>query len=74
MKLLRVLSYLNFTRDDLLTLEADDKQTLYWYIDAAFVVHVDMKSHTLSVFSLGKGMIVADSTKQKINARSLRES
>ena len=55
-------------------METDDKQTLYWYIDADFSVHADMKIHTVSVFYLIKGTIVADSTKQKVNARSLKES
>ena len=71
MKLLRVISYLKCTRDNWLTLEEDNEQTLYWYVDVDFAVHADMKSHTGSVFSLGKGMIVADSTKQKVNAINL---
>jgi hypothetical protein len=69
-KLLRVMLFLKTTKKDLLVLEADDTQTLKWYIDAAFAVHGDMKSHTGSTFSLGKGMIVSDSTKQKVNSRS----
>ena len=69
MKLLMVLSYQNCTRDDLSTLEADDEHTLYWYVDAAFAVHANKKIHTGSVFYLGKGMIVEDYTKQKVNAR-----
>ena len=58
----------------MLTLETNDEQALYWYVDAYFAVHADMKSYTRSVFSFGKVMIVADSTKQKVNARSLTES
>lgn len=58
----------------MLTLEADDTQILTWYIDAAFAVHHDMRSHTGSTFSLGKGMIVSDSTKQKVNSRSSTEA
>jgi hypothetical protein len=73
-KLIRVLTFLKTTRDDLLTLEADDTQTLKWYVDAAFAVHADMRSHTGSTFSLGKGMIVSDSTKQKVNSRSSTEA
>ena len=52
------------TRDDILTLEGDNSQELKWYVDAAFVVHPDMKSHTGVVFTLGKGAIISDSTKQ----------
>ena len=74
MKLLRVISDLKCTRDDLLTLETDNEQTLYWYVDTAFYVHANMKRHTGSVFYLVKGMIVEDSIKQKVNARSSAES
>jgi hypothetical protein len=73
-KLLRVLSFLKGTIDDVLTLEADDSNTLTWYIDAAFAVHADMKSHTGSIFTMGKGAITSGSTKQKINTRSSTES
>jgi hypothetical protein len=57
--------FLKTTRDDVLTLEADDTNTLSSYVDAAFAVQRDMRSHTGSTFSLGKGMVVLDSTKQK---------
>jgi hypothetical protein len=73
-KLVRVLVFLKTTKDDVLTLEADDTQTLTWYVDAAFAVHADMRSHTGSTFSLGKGMIISDSTKQKVNSRSSTEA
>ena len=73
-KLVRVLVFLKTTKDDVLTLEADDTQTLTWYVDAAFAVHADMRSHTGSTFSLGKGMIISDSTKQKVNSRSFTEA
>jgi uroporphyrinogen-III decarboxylase len=45
-KLIRVLVFLKTTKDDLLALEADDTQTLTWYVNAAFAVHADMQSHT----------------------------
>ena len=68
------MGYLLHSRDDILTLEADDKQNLYWYIDASFAVHPDMKSHTGAIFTLGKGSIVSSSTKQKVNSRSTTEA
>jgi hypothetical protein len=74
MKLLKVMGYLKGTRDDVLTLEADDCQTLTWYIDAAFAVHTDMKSQTGAVFTMGKGSIISDALKQKVNSRSSTES
>ena len=72
--MVRTLGFLKETRDDILTLEADDTQILTWYVDAAFAVHPDMKSHTGMVFTLGKGAIISSSTKQKVNARSSTES
>jgi hypothetical protein len=39
-KLLKVMGFLKATIDDVLTLEADDTQTMSWYIDAAFAVHM----------------------------------
>ena len=73
-KLVRTLGFLKGTRDDTTTLEAYDTQTLTWYVDAAFAVHPDMRSHTGMVFTLGKGAFISSSTKQKINARSFTES
>jgi hypothetical protein len=73
-KLVRILGYLKKTKDDVLTLEADDCQSLYWMIDAPFGVHPDMKSHMGGVFTLGKEAIIADSTKQKSNSRSSTEA
>ena len=72
-KLVRTLGFLKGTRDEILTLEADDTHILTWYVDAAFAVHSDMKSHTGMVFTLGKGAIISSSTKQKVNARSSTE-
>ena len=68
-KLVRVMSFLKGTNNDLLMLESDDSNTLTWHIGAAFAVHVDMKSQTGSVFTLaGKGAVNGSSTKQKANS------
>ena len=60
--------------DDILTLEADNQNNWYWYIDASFIAHSDIKSHAQSIFTLGKGYISGSSTNQKINLRSTTES
>jgi hypothetical protein len=73
-KFVRVMGFLKHMKGDILTLEADNTQTLTWYINAAFAVHPDMRSHTGATFTLGKGAIVADSTKQKGNSRSSTDS
>jgi hypothetical protein len=50
------MSVLKGTINDVIQLEADDTNTLTWYIDDAFAVHADMKSHTEAVFTMGKGL------------------
>ena len=60
MKLLRVISYLKCTRDDVLSLEADYEHALYWYVGADFVIHVDLEIHTRYVFYVGKVMTVEE--------------
>jgi hypothetical protein len=73
-KLRRVMLYLRGTPDLPLTLEAGDMSILKWWIDASFVTHVDMKSHTGVMLTLGKGAAYAASTKQKLNTKSSTES
>ena len=41
---------------------------------ASFGPHNEMKSHTGSTFTLGKGAIWNEFTKQKVNARSSTEA
>jgi hypothetical protein len=55
-------------------MSADDTQSIKWYVDAAFAVHKDFKSHTGATMSLGNGIICSMSTKQKVNTRSLTEA
>jgi len=44
------------------------------WVDAAFAVHNDMRSHTGATMSLGKGSVYSTSTKQKINTKSSTEA
>ena len=73
-KLIKLMGFLEYTKNDVTFLSADDSNCLYWFVDAAFAVHEDFKSHTGAVFSLGKGSIISMSTKQKINTRSSTEA
>ena len=73
-KLQRVTKYLDSTSKLVLTLEADDTGTLHWWIDAAFAVHHNLRSHTGAMLSMGKGAIFSTSTKQKINTKSSTEA
>jgi len=73
-KLARTINYLRLTKDLNLTLESDGTMVLKWWVDGAFAVHPDMRSHTGGTMSMGKGAIYSTSTKQKINTRSSTEA
>jgi hypothetical protein len=73
-KLIKLLSYLNTTSEDVLVLKIDESHCIKWYVDAAFAVHHDKKSHTGATMTLGNGLIYSTSTKQKINTRSSAEA
>ena len=73
-KLAQMIGYLKGTKDLVLTLSADKSNLIKWYIDAAYAVHKDMKSHTGGVFTLGKGTAIASSLKQKLNTKSSTEA
>ena len=46
------MGFLKGTRNNILTLEADDSQILSWYIDAVFAVYPDMKkSYKISFYT-----------------------
>ena len=64
------MDFLKTTEEDIASLEADDSQMINWYVDAAFAVHHDFKSHTGATVTLGNGSIDSTSTKQKVNTRS----
>ena len=57
-KLKRLMLYLNRTVTDFVILGADSLTALKTWVDAAYGVHHDMKSHTGGVISLGRGVIM----------------
>jgi len=73
-KLVRLMKYCNATRKDRLFLWADDLQVIKWWVDSAFAVHSDFRSHTGACMSYGGGMAQSLSRKQKLNTRSSTES
>lgn len=73
-KLKRVLQYLHRTIDEYLTLGANDISIMDTYIDAAYAVHDDMKSHTGGIITLGRGAVMSKSQKQKLNGKSSTEA
>ena len=48
--------------------------TSFTFVDVAYAVHHDMRSHTGGGLSLGRGLIHAKSSKQKLNTKSSTES
>ena len=73
-KLTRIINYIKNSIDICLTLEADDARKITWYVDSSFGTHQDLRSHTGAIMTLGKGSIIADLTKQKVNTRSSTEA
>jgi hypothetical protein len=72
-KLMRVMKYLNGTKEENLTLSADDLRVIKWYVDTSFAVHPDFKSHTGAMMMLGKGAMQSITRKQKMNMQSSTE-
>jgi Reverse transcriptase (RNA-dependent DNA polymerase). len=73
-KLKRLLQYLRGTLDDKLILSCVDIGKMKSFVDAAFAVHNDMKSHTGGGISWGIGILLSMCQKQKLNAKSSTEA
>ena len=76
-RLIRLMRYLNGTKDLTLKLDANgNMRVIKWYVDASFAVHSDFKSHTGAVmmFDDSKGAVQSISRKQKLNTRSSTEA
>ena len=56
-KLIKMMKFLNQTKDDILTLEAKNLEIANWHTDIAFAVHPDFRSHTGMNLSFGKGTV-----------------
>jgi hypothetical protein len=73
-KLKRMLEYLHSTLNMPFTLSIDDTREVKTWVDAAYALHDDMKSHTGGVIMMGKGVLYAKSSKQKLNTKSSTEA
>ena len=69
-----MMKFLKRTKDDVLTLSANNLSVTKWYADASFAVHPDMKSHTGITMTMGEGAVMSSSRKQKLNTRSSTEA
>ena len=73
-KLKKLMSFIWRTKEEVMTLNCMNSDIITWYVDAAFAVHDDMKSHTGAIMTLGMGSVCSYSLKQKVNARSSTEA
>ncbi len=73
-KLRHLVEYLQSTCNFPLILGADSTGVLNWYVDASFAVHPDMRGHTGSTMTMGRGFSLDKLTKHKLNTHSSTES
>lgn len=73
-KLKRVLEYIKGSIDNEYILGADDIARLRSWVEAAFAMHPDMKSHTGGVISFGRGGLACKLGKQKLVTKSSTEA
>jgi hypothetical protein len=73
-KLTRMIRYLRGSLELPLILRADSVPVPKWYVDGSHATHPNMRGHSGGCMSLGKGMPINTSTKQKINTRSSTET
>ena len=66
-KLLRLMTYLNDTKELVLKLIADGMNILGWFVDASYATQAEMKSHMVSVVTMGKGSIKIGEAKTEHN-------
>jgi hypothetical protein len=73
-KLKRLVNYVACTKDMVLTLKVEYPIRLLCFVDASYGEHVDGKSHTGVAITLGAGVFLAKSSKQKIVTKSSTEA
>ena len=72
-KLAKVRMYLQATLGLPLIPHIDNSGKVQWYIDSAFPMHNDIKSHIRISMTMGKGSIYSSSQKQILNGKRLTE-
>ena len=76
-KLRRLLHFLYATINDVRILSIENMERMlssFTFVDVAYAVHNDMRSHTGGGLSMGRGLIHSKSSKQKLNTKSSTES
>ena len=52
----------------------DNSNIVKWKCDISYAIHANMKSYTGAYMTLGQGVIISVSKKQKINTKSSTEA
>jgi hypothetical protein len=73
-KLQRLLQYLHRRIDEYAIIGADSLHSIKTWVDVSYGVHSDLKSHTGGLISLGHGVVLCKSAKQKLNTKSSTEA
>jgi hypothetical protein len=73
-KIERVLGYVKAMQDHAMVLRAQTTQNIRAYVDAAFALHSDSKSHTGVMVYVGETLVYVSSKKQKCMSKSLTEA
>eukprot|EP00957_Ditylum_brightwellii_P076151 5788828-Ditylum_brightwellii.AAC.1 len=68
-----MLGFLKRTINDVRIIGATSIQDVYTWVDAAYVVHPNMRSHMGGAMSFGWGIVHGRASKQKLNTKSSTE-
>ena len=68
------MNYIQGTIGLTLILSIDKSGNINWHVDAAFVVHKDMRSHTGGLMAMGKVGAYLQSRKQKLDTKISTEA
>jgi hypothetical protein len=73
-KLVHLMRYIRGTRTMPLILSVNGSGFLKWWVDVSFIVHPNMRGHSIGGLSLGRGFPIVSSTNQKLNTRRSTET
>ena len=72
--MVRVMKYIQGNIGLPLVLSINKSGNIKWYVDAAFAVHKDMRSHTGGFMTMGTGGVYVQSIEKKLNTNSSTEA
>ena len=73
-KLVRVIQYIRDTQHMTSTIKPKPNNDPRWWVNRAYAIHPDMKSHMGIFMSIGKGGTYTSSCKQNLNTKSSTEA